>query len=150
MDYKNALCYYCHKNSPDPKHAFRKTLYKKLDSSYGIGLTGLKKTTKFYEKEVEVERCGSCYTEHNSANKPAVIVFSVTAAVAAIITGILARRLWITIGTAVGAGIVAVMVYFQLVYYKRIKALGIKDSEDVEAYPPIKELLDNGWQSHKP
>lgn len=143
-------CYFCDLNKPEPAYVVRKKLYKKLDSSYGIGLTGLKKTTKYYEKEIEIDRCASCYTEHRRSNKPALIIFLVTAIVAGIITGFLAKRTFITIGVAVGAGIIAVIAYFFLVHRKRIKALGIKDSTEVEAYLPVKTLLDDGWQDYKP
>lgn len=144
------LCYYCNKNKPEPKYVFRKSLYKKLDSSYGIGLTGLKKTTKYYEKELEIDRCASCYTEHHRSNRPALITFLATAVAAGIITGFLAKRVFITIVVAVIAGIIGMVLYISLVYRKRIKALGIKDSNDVDSYLPVKLLLDDGWQNYKP
>lgn len=147
---ESTLCYFCSANAPEPRYLVRKTLYKKLDSSYGIGLTGLKKTTKYYEKEIEIARCASCYTEHRRSNKPALIMFLITALVAGIVTGFLAKRAFITIGVAIGAGIAGVLAYFFLVHRKRIKALGIKDSTDVDAYLPVKSLLDDGWQDYKP
>ncbi len=143
-------CYFCNLNKPEPGYVVRKKLYKKLDSSYGIGLTGLKKTTKYYEKEIEIARCASCYTEHRRSNKPALIIFLVTALVAGLVTGFLAKRAFITIGVAVGAGIIGAVAYFFLVHRKRIKALGIKDSTEVDAYLPVKTLLDEGWQDYKP
>ncbi len=33
---------------------------------------------------------------------------------------------------------------------KRLRDLGIKDTGDIKDYPPIKELLSNGWQTMKP
>lgn len=147
---ETALCYYCNTNKPEPKYVFRKSLYKKLDSSYGIGLTGLKKTTKYYEKEIEINRCASCYTEHHRSNRPALITFLATAAAAGVVTGFLSKRVFITIVVAIIAGIVGMIMYISLVYRKRIKALGIKDSNDVESYLPVKLLLDDGWQNYKP
>lgn len=144
------LCYYCHKNKPEPRYVFRKTLYKKLDSSYGIGLTGLKKTTKYYEKEIEIDRCASCYKEHHRANRPALMTFLATAVVAGIITGFLAKRVFMTVVIAVIAGIAGMVAYITLVYRKRIKILGIKDANDVDTYQPVKTLLDDGWQNDKP
>jgi hypothetical protein len=47
-------------------------------------------------------------------------------------------------------GIVAMSSYFILVYHKRLKALGIKDENNVGDFPPVKDLLDNGWQTIKP
>lgn len=147
---ETTLCYYCNKNMPEPKYVFRKSLYKKLDSSYGIGLTGLKKTTKYYEKEIEIERCASCYTEHHRSNRPMLITFLATAIAAGIITGFLAKRVFITIVVAIIAGIIGMVLYISLFYRKRIKALGIKDSNDVDGYLPVKLLLDDGWQNYKP
>ncbi len=147
---ETALCYYCRKNTADPKSVFRKTLYKKLDSSYGIGLTGLKKTTKYYEKEITIDRCASCHVEHHRSNRPALMTFLATAVLAGIVTGFLAKRVFITIVVAIIAGIIGMVMYISLVYRKRIKALGIKDSNDVDSYFPVKQLLDDGWQTYKP
>ncbi len=147
---ETTLCYYCQKNTADQKSVFCKTLYKKIDSSYGIGLTGLKKTTKYYEKELEIARCASCDAEHHRSNRPTLIAFLATAILAGIITGFLAKRVFITIVVAIIAGIIGMVMYISLVYRKRIKALGIKDANDVDTYLPVKILLDDGWQNYKP
>jgi hypothetical protein len=147
---ETTLCYYCQKNAADPTSVFRKTLYKKLDSSYGIGLTGLKKTTKYYEKEITIDRCASCHVEHHRSNKPALMTFLVTAIVSGIATWFFAKRVYICIIVGIVAGIIGMVAYISLVYRKRIKALGIKDSNDVDTYFPVKQLLDDGWQNYKP
>ena len=144
------LCYYCRKNEAEPKYELRTKLYKKLDSSYGIGLTGLKKTTKYYEKEIAVERCASCHLEHKRSIKPALITFLIMAVVAGIITGFLAKRVFITIVVAIVSGFVGMILYFMLVYRKRLKELGIKDEYATDDYPLVKELLKEGWQTYKP
>jgi intracellular septation protein A len=125
-------------------------LYKKLDSSYGIGLTGLKKTTKYYEKELLIERCSSCAIEHNSSNRPALLIFLTTMIVSGIITWFFAKRVYICIIVGIVAGIVGMVMYISLIYRKRIKALVIIDSNDTDHYLPVKQLLDEGWQTYKP
>lgn len=144
------LCYYCHKNAADPRYAFRKSLYKKIDSNYGIGLTGLKKTTRYQEKEFTINRCVSCNEEHHKSNRPTLIAFLTTAVLSGIITWFFAKRVYVCMIVGIVAGIIAMVLYISLVYRKRIKALGIKDSNDTEDYLPMKQLLDDGWQTYKP
>jgi len=125
-------------------------MYKKLDSNYGIGLTGLKKTTKYYEKEIEVNRCYSCNVEHNRSNRPALITFLISAVLSGVVTWFFARRVYICIIVGIIAGIIGMVAYISLVYRKRIKALGIIDANDLDNYFPVKMLLDDCWQTYKP
>lgn len=150
MSSTNSTCYYCDKQIADPKFAFKKTIYNKLGSDYGLGLTGIKKTTRYYEKEFLIPRCVNCAVEHGKPNKPAGIIALVTLIVTGAVTYIFAKRWYVAAIVGIICGIVAMSSYFILVYHKRLKALGIKDENNVGDFPPVKDLLDNGWQTIKP
>lgn len=143
-------CYYCNIQASDPRYAYKKVVYNKLDSNYGLGLTGIKKTTRYYEKEFLVPRCVNCAIEHGKPNKPAGILALVVLIVSGSITYIFAKRWYVALGVGIVCGIVAMSAYFMLVYHKRLKALGIKDADNIKDFSPVKDLLDNGWQSMKP
>ncbi|MBP8033621.1 MAG: hypothetical protein KAZ71_03425 [Bacteroidia bacterium] len=144
------LCYYCGKNHSDSKYAFKKMLYSKLDSEYGLGLLGIKKTTRYYEKEFSISRCETCFKEHNVSNGPTGIVGLFVLVFSSIVTYIFALRVYISVIVGIIAGIVGMVVFIQLTYRKKIKSLGIKDANEIHDYPIIKDLLSNGWQTYKP
>lgn len=144
------LCFYCKKNAANVKYVFKKTIYNKLNSEYGIGLTGIKKTTKYYEKEFLIDRCENCFIEHGKANKPLLITGLIAFLFTAIITHFFAKRIYIDIIVGIIAGIIAMVLYASLVYRKRIKKLGIIDENEIDEYGPIKDLLTKGWQKNKP
>ena len=144
------LCYYCGKNSADTKHVFKKMLYSKLDSDYGIGLLGIKKTTRYYEKEFSIRRCASCHKLHNESNGPTGIVGLITMIFSGVITYFFAKRIYLAAIVGIIAGIIGMLIFIQLTYRKKLKLLGIKDVNETDQYPPIKDLLDKGWQTIKP
>lgn len=138
------LCYYCGKNHADSKYTFKKMLYSKLDSEYGLGLMGIKKTTRYYENEFSIDRCETCYKEYNVSNGPTGIVGLITLVVSGVVTYILALRVYIAVILGIIAGIVSMVVFIQLTYRRKIKAMGIKDANEIHEHPIIKDLTDNG------
>lgn len=146
----NDLCYYCGKNSADTKYAYKKTIYSKLNSEYGIGLLGIKKTTKYYEKEFSISRCASCHKLHNESNGPTGIVGLSTVIFSGVVTYFFAKRVYVAAIVGIIAGIIGMLIFIQLTYRRKLKLLGIKDANETDQYQPIKDLLDNGWQTIKP
>lgn len=146
----NNSCFYCQKYRPDPTLTFKATLYHKLDSNLGIGLTGLKRTTRYLEKEIQIERCATCYTEHHRANRPAFRIGLIFLLLSGPIIYFFALRVYIAVFGALAIGFLAYLLYFGTVYRKRIGALGIKDQNDFRSYPPVRALLDQGWETIKP
>lgn len=150
MNSSTTTCYYCNKNQSDPKYIFKKTIYSKLDTDYGIGLLGIKKTTRYYEREFEISRCAACFDIHQSSNKPVGIVGLITLILSSMITYIFAKRIYIAIIVGIITGITAMVIFISQTYRKKLKELGIKDANEINEYLPIKDLLDNGWQILKP
>lgn len=144
------LCYYCGINKSENKYVFKKTIYSKLDSEYGLGLLGIKKTTRYYEKEFEISRCTSCFKEHSASNKPAGVVALITLIFSGTITYVFAKRVYVALIVGIIVSILAMAVFIQLTYRKRLKLLGIKDANEIEDFAPIKDLLNHGWQTLKP
>ncbi|MBI3520782.1 MAG: hypothetical protein HY062_15700 [Bacteroidetes bacterium] len=143
-------CYYCNTQAAEARYAFKKIIYNKLDSNYGLGLTGIKKTTRYYEKEFLIPRCANCAIEHGKPNKPAGIIALVVFAISGSFTYTFAKRWYVAVIAGIICGIVAMSSYFILVYHKRLKTLGIKDANNIKDFSPVKDLLDNGWQTIKP
>jgi hypothetical protein len=144
------ICFYCGKRDTEPRFSFKTKVYKKIDSNLGIGLTGIKRTTRYYEKDIEIERCGSCYSEHHKANRPALIYSIIALVISGPVAYYFALRVYIAIIAAIVCALVTMIVYFSFVYRKHIKSLGIKDQHETDKHPQVKELLDSGWQLMKP
>lgn len=143
-------CYYCNKRKSEPGYVFKKILYNKLDSEYDLGITGIRKTTRYYEKEVEIDRCKICFTEHHKHNKPALKIAVVSLLLAGGITYFFAKRLFIAISIGFISAFITVILYFSYIYRKQLNELGIKDENEISDYPSIKALLRNGWQTVRP
>jgi hypothetical protein len=143
-------CFYCEKRNTEPGFSFKTKVYKKIDSNLGIGLTGIRRTTRYYEKDIEIDRCGSCYSIHHGANRPALIYSLIVLVLSGVITYYFALRVYIAIIAAVVCALITLIVYFSFVYRKHIKALGIKDQYEIDKHPQVKELLHSGWQLMKP
>ena|SRR6218665_44650 len=147
---ENSICYYCERVEADSESRYVFTIYKKLDSNYGLGLTGIRKTTRYYELDIEVPRCKSCAQIHNTpvapAGRLALLLFLVSGAIAYYF----AQRWYVALIVAVVCGIAGLIVYFQLFYRKKLKQLGIKDKGELNAYEPLKVILKSGWQLLRP
>lgn len=143
-------CYYCTKNEGGKELQHTVMLYAKISSNLGIGVLGLKRTTKYYEKSIVVPRCKNCYDEHKRPGKPALWWGIITALVTFLVTFFTLKRLYIVIPTSLLLGFFGSLVYFGTVYRKRIHKLGIKDANDIRNYAPIREMLDKGWSTIKP
>ena len=146
----SATCFYCSKNFADPKFAAHVSIYQKQETEYGIGLTGLKKTKKFLEKKFTLNRCESCYKIHSKVNRPAMIFGVIVVALCAIYFGLFTDYYYLSYIISPVAGIVAMLLYIALVYRRKIKKLHIKDQYEFQEYPPIKLLLEQGWEIVKP
>lgn len=143
-------CYYCGKRSSEDKFAYKKVLYSKLDTEYGIGLLGIKKKTKYYEKEFCIGRCEDCHRIHNTSNGPTGRVGLLFLIISSVITYLLAKRVFVAIIVGIIVAIIAMVIYIEFTYRKKLKSLGIKDANEITKYPPIKDLLSHGWQTLKP
>lgn len=143
-------CYYCQKRNANDKFAYKTILYSKLDTEYGIGLLGIKKTTKYYEKEFSIERCEDCYKIHTTSNGPTGRIGLIFFVLSGSVTYVFAKRVFVTVIVSIIVAIIAMIIYIQLTYRKKLKSLGIKDANEITEYPPIKDLLSNGWQTLKP
>gem|GEM_PF-4411684 len=144
------VCYYCGKRESLPALRHRTSVYRKIDSSLGIGILGIKRTTKYYEKEVEVERCVECYKEHKKANKPALLYSLFILVVSGAIAYLIALRIYIAVISGIAGAILTMIFYFAFIYRRHLKSIGIRDQYEIDAYPQIRELLDNGWSLMKP
>lgn len=147
---KPAKCFYCNKYDSNAEFKFNAVLYHKIDSSLGIGLLGLKRTTKYYEKQIVVPRCQNCFQEHHQVNKPAFFTGLIVAIISGITIHLFALRYYISIPSGLGFGFLSALIYIGTVYRKRINSLGIKDANDFFEYPDIKNLTENGWTIWKP
>jgi hypothetical protein len=146
----NTLCFYCSKNSSHNGLEHKVFLFSKIGSNLGVGLLGLKRTTKYYEVQIVVPRCQNCFEEHRRPHKPALITGAIIFVLTFIVSVFTARRWYIVIPVSFIIGFVASLVYYGVVYRKRIKSLGIIDANDIRDYPPIREMLDKGWSTIKP
>lgn len=143
-------CFYCSKNQSKTEFQHEVKLYAKLSSSLGVGILGLKRTTRYYEKSIMIPRCQTCYEEHNKHGKPALLWGTLTALLTFVVTFFTLKRLYIVIPTTLIVGFIGSLVYFGTVYRRRINLLGIKDANDIRNYQPVTELLDSGWSTIKP
>ncbi len=144
------VCFYCGKRDTEPRFSYKPRVYKKIDSNLGIGLTGLKRTTRYYEKEIEIERCGFCHKEHTKANRPALIYSLIALVISGPVAYYFALRVYIAVIAAIVCALITLIVYFGYFYRKHINSVGIKDQHETDKHPQVKELLESGWQLMKP
>lgn len=144
------ICFYCGKREALPGFSFSTKVYKKIDSSLGIGLTGLKRTTRYYEKEIEIDRCRFCHKEHTKANRPALIYSLIALVISGPVAYYFALRVYIAVIAAIVCALITLIVYFAYFYRKHISSIGIKDQHETDKHPEVKKLLESGWQLMKP
>lgn len=143
-------CFYCGKYPGVENLTYKLPLYKKLDSKLGIGLTGLKRTTTYQETAIFVDRCEICYREHKRPHKYALITGIVVAIPATALVYYFALRWYIAIPSGLAIGFVGSMIYYGVIYRKRIKNLGIKDENELDSYEPYQVLQNDDWSLFKP
>jgi hypothetical protein len=144
-------CFYCNGlRIADPARVQKVKLYRKLDSNYGLGLTGIKKTTRYYEKEIAIDRCNDCYEAQRSGNRPATIIGLTGLVLGAVVGYVLGRRWYVALFAGLGTALAGLIAYLYMVHHKKLKALGVKDVYDFKTFGPAKVLLDEGWDMHKP
>jgi len=146
----STTCYYCGIRQANPSLAHKVPMYKKIDSSYGLGLTGIKKTTKFYQKDIEVDRCADCKTEHDKANKPLIIICLGSLVVFGTLGYLTGKRVWVAIVAAIAGAAISCAAYMMGVHRKRLRAMGIRDAAEVKEFPAIAALRAEGWDNFKP
>jgi hypothetical protein len=145
-----STCYYCERNFAQPKFAATIFLYKKLETDYKLGLTGLKKKKNYLKKSFQVNRCETCSKIHHTSNLP-TLIFSV---IAMIVTATYFLLIYKSRGAAVIftplAGIATAIIYISFTYRRKIKKHRMKDLLEINEHPELKFYLKEGWQIIEP
>lgn len=145
----NTTCYYCNRDTSESQYLHIFKMYHILSSDIGIGLTGIKKTTHYYERKIAIDRCDSCYKIHKNASQPALVIASFCSIVGAILGWYFGKRWYIALVAAAITFVVVLIMYFQFIYRHKIKKLNIKDQFEIHDHPIVKTAMENGWQLTK-
>lgn len=128
-------------------HTFK--MYHVLSRDFGVGLLGVKKTTRFYEREFTIPRCESCYKIHKNANTPA-LGFALAGATVSFVLGWYFGERWYVGLTAFAVGFLTILLlYYQFIYRQQLKRLQIKDQYEIHDHPLVLEAKKDGWQLTK-
>ena len=140
-------CHYCEKKeAADESLWYRHKMYyvtKKV-----IIPVGIEYTSEF----VKVPRCKSCEKKHSKTLLPGMIIWLLS-------TGgllyywlrqddviiLMAIILAVIIGGIVAGGAIWL---FNAIFFEHL--FKIKSDEDIDDYPPVKAMLDEGWTKNKP
>ncbi len=145
-----STCYYCNKNYSDPNHVATVILYKKLETDYSLGLTGLKKKKNYLKKSFQVNRCATCSKIHHTSNLPTLIFSVIVMAAVALYLLLIYKSRGAAIILTPLAGIAAAIIYIYFTYRRKIKKHGMKDLLEINEHPEIKFYLQDGWQIIEP
>jgi hypothetical protein len=145
-----STCYYCNKNFSDPNFVATVILYKKLETDYSLGLTGLKKKKNYLKKSFPVNRCETFSKIHHTSNLPTLIFSVIIMTVVALYLLLIYKSRGAAIIVTPLAGITAAILYIYFTYRRKIKKYGMKDLLEIDEHPEMKFYLQDGWQIIEP
>ena len=140
---QSEICYYCNKEMADPDSVYDQEMYKVIDRKY--------REVKFLHTTIKIPRCKSCMKIHeHDAGIAGIgcVVFCIAGFVLVLIS---TGEVGSGIGGAFGAGVLGFLITTLL---KKIGLIGKRKGnvaeEATRRFEPVKELLDQGWQTSEP
>lgn len=140
-------CFYCKKNEADAEHSYKHKMYyvnRRMNLWVGYHYT---------EKEIEIPRCSNCHKKHGSLGGIYLGLFIVgfafwfwifkkddsTTSIWTCTFG----AFWLTLFT-----VLLPLHFLDIIFFHKLK--GIPHEEDFDDYPPVKQLISEGWVKSKP
>jgi hypothetical protein len=147
-----SVCYFCGKKTAEDQYKVGVDLYKEFDRYEGV----LRREVKFNHTKVFINCCENCHKIHQSGCTAALISFVVSEVIAIVlflnITGNPVEFSTLLIGFIIGfvpSGIITFLTNY-CISNSKAKRANIKDHDDVNNHPIVKEYLKKGWTREKP